>query len=32
MEGLGETINRDKMNSDEEPKVFKDSEVFALKS
>jgi twitching motility protein PilT len=32
MEGLGETINRDKINPNEEPKAFKDNEVFALKS
>ena len=32
MEGLGETVDRNQMNSDEEPKAFKDNEVFALKS
>lgn len=32
MEGLGETVDRSKMNGDEEPKEFKDNEVFALKS
>jgi twitching motility protein PilT len=32
MEGLGETVDRSKMNGDEEPKEFKENEVFALKS
>ena len=32
MEGLGDSVNRNKMHSDEELKAFKDDEVFALKS
>ena len=32
MEGLSETINRDKISPNEESKAFKDNEVFALKS